>query len=92
MNRLMAAAMLLVSSTVDAVSVDSISPHGEVAQVRQVTVKFSEPVVPLGDLRLPDPFRVQCVGATPSGSGRWINDRVWQFDFREALHRGCAAR
>ena len=33
----------------------SASPQGEVAQVRQVTVKFSEAVVALGDLRLPTP-------------------------------------
>ena len=32
-----------------ATTIASVSPQGEVAQVRQVTVKFSEAVVPLGD-------------------------------------------
>ena len=89
MNRFIAlAAALILSSTVHAASVESVSPQGEVSQVRQVTVKFSEAVVPLGDLRIPDPFSLNCTGATPPGAGRWINDRIWQYDFREPLPPG----
>ena len=36
-----------------AAAIVSVSPRGEVAQVRQVTVKFSEAVVAFGDPRLP---------------------------------------
>jgi len=71
-----------------AATIASVSPQGEVAQVRQITVKFSEGVVAFGDLRLPDPFALSCVGAAPAGSGRWANDRVWLYDFREPLPPG----
>ena len=83
-----AAAALLAAASTHAATIASVSPQGEVAQVRQVTVKFSEAVVPFGDLRLPDPVSVSCQGAAPAGSGRWANDRVWLYDFREALPPG----
>ena len=68
--------------------ITSVSPRGEVAQVRQITVKFNEAVVPFGDLRQPDPLAVACEGVTPSGTGRWANDRAWLYDFREPLPPG----
>ncbi|HKX44998.1 MAG TPA: MG2 domain-containing protein, partial [Burkholderiaceae bacterium] len=71
-----------------AASIVSVSPQGEVAQVRQVAVKFSDSVVPLGDLRLPDPMSLSCLGVTPVGSGRWATDKVWLYDFREPLPPG----
>ena len=71
-----------------AASIVAVTPQGEVAQVRQVTVKFSEAVVPFGDPRLADPVAISCQGAVPAGSGRWANDRVWLYDFREALGPG----
>ena len=85
-----ASALLLLSmhAGAHAATIASVSPQGEVAQVRQVTVKFSEAVVPFGDLRLPDPMTVSCEGAAPAGSGRWANDRVWLYDFRDALPPG----
>ena len=78
----------LAGQSAHAASIASVSPQGEVAQVRQITVKFSESVVPLGDLRLPDPMSLSCQGATPAGSGRWANDKVWLYDFREPLPPG----
>ena len=77
-----------------AATIAAVSPQGEVAQVRQISVKFSEAVVPFGDLRLPDPMSLACQGAVPSGSGRWASDRVWLYDFREALPPGtrCTLR
>jgi len=88
---LAAAALVLCAAAAPlarAATVAAVSPQGEVAQVRQVTVKFSEAVVPFGDLRLPDPFSVACEGPARAGSGRWANDRVWLYDFREALPPG----
>ncbi|NKI94433.1 MG2 domain-containing protein [Rhizobacter sp. SG703] len=81
---------LLAASAIPATaaSITSVSPQGEVAQVRQLTVKFSEAVVPFGDLRLPDPMAVACDGPARAGTGRWANDRVWLYDFREALPPG----
>jgi uncharacterized protein YfaS (alpha-2-macroglobulin family) len=85
---------LIAATAAHAATIVSVSPQGEVAQVRQVTVKFSEAVVPFGDLRQPDPVAVSCQGAAPAGSGRWANDRVWLYDFREALPPGtrCALK
>jgi hypothetical protein len=91
---LASAALASASTGALAVAVVAATPQGEVAQVRQVTVKFGEAVVPFGDLRLPDPFTIACRGASvPAGSGRWANDRVWLYDFREPLGPGtsCSA-
>lgn len=71
-----------------AATITSVTPQGEVAQVRQVVVKFSEAVVPFGDLRRPDPVSVSCQGGAPAGTGRWSTDRVWLYDFREPLGPG----
>ena len=81
---LMAAAFVASASAVQAATITGVSPQGEVAQLRQITVKFSEAVVPFGDLRLPDPMSLACEGAVPKGAGRWANDRVWLYDFSEA--------
>ena len=71
-----------------AVTVQRASPQGEVAQVRQITVVFSQAVMPLGDLRQPDPFTVNCQGEVPRGQGRWSTDKVWLYDFEEDLGPG----
>ena len=85
--------LALASSAAGAVAIVAATPQGEVAQVRQVTVKFSDAVVAFGDPRLPDPIAIDCKGSVPAGSGRWANDRVWLYDFREPLGPGttCTA-
>ncbi len=88
MRRLFLAWALFASVPAQAASIASVSPQGEVAQVRQVTVKFSEAVVAFGDLRLPDPMSLSCQGAVPAGAGRWASDRVWVYDFKTALVPG----
>jgi alpha-2-macroglobulin len=82
------AASLLCASATRAATITAVSPQGEVAQVRQISVRFSDAVVPFGDLRLADPMRVSCQGAVPAGTGRWASDRVWLYDFRDALAPG----
>ena len=71
-----------------AATITGVSPQGEVAQVRQVAVRFSDAVVAFGDPRLPDPVNLSCTGAPPAGSGRWVDDRRWVYDFREAVPPG----
>jgi uncharacterized protein YfaS (alpha-2-macroglobulin family) len=68
-------------------SVETFSPQGEVKGVRQVAVRFSEPMVPFGDPRLPDPFDV---AAAAKGKGRWADERNWVYDFDEDLPAGIA--
>src|SRR5450432_1192566 len=86
---LAAAIAALTGAAAIAASIVAVTPQGEVAQVRQVVVKFSESVVAFGDPRLADPATVSCQGIVPAGSGRWADDRVWLYDFREPLGPGA---
>ncbi|WP_234413757.1 alpha-2-macroglobulin [Ideonella sp. A 288] len=74
--------------------ISGITPQGEVAQVRQVVVRFSQAVVPLGDLKRPAPVTVACSGPVPAADGRWTSEREWVQDFRSALPPGvrCSVR
>ncbi len=83
-----ALAALALAAPATAARVASVSPQGEVAEVRQVVVRFSEAVVPAGDPRQPAPFTLQCEGGTPAADGRWANDRRWLLDLREPLPAG----
>jgi uncharacterized protein YfaS (alpha-2-macroglobulin family) len=71
-----------------------VVPQGEVAEVRQITVRFDSPVVAAGDPRLPAPFQVLCNAAVPPGDARWLNDREWALDLRQPLAAGqrCTLR
>ena len=83
------AAFATCLSPAHAAGVVAVSPQGEVAQVRQVTVRFSEAVVAFGDPRLADPFTLTCParhGGAAAGS-----DRLWLYDFREPLGPGSPA-
>ena len=62
------------------------SPQGTVKQVRQVTARFSEPMVPLGDPRdTTSPFVIDCPA---HGAARWIDSRNWSYDFDQDLPAG----
>ncbi len=85
-KKAMCAALCIAAATAaSAAKVTSITPQGEVAQVRQVVVRFNEAVVALGDLRRPAPVSVTCSGPVPVGEGRWTSEREWVYDFRAAL-------
>ena len=78
-----------------AVQISSLSPQGEVAQVRQLVAKFDAPAVPFGSQNLPAPLRLDCNTAeVAAGKGRWVNERSWVFDFNEPLPPGvrCTAQ
>ena len=72
-----------------AARVEVFSPRGSAKQVRQVTARFSVPMVALGDPRLADPFTVDC--AAP-GKGRWADARNWVYDFDADLPAGLRCR
>src|SRR5512143_3056456 len=65
--------------------VDHFSPQGTVKPVRQVTARFSAPMVALGDPRLADPFVIDCAA---KGKGRWVDSRNWVYDFETDLESG----
>ncbi|MBT9494416.1 MAG: alpha-2-macroglobulin, partial [Paucibacter sp.] len=70
----------------------SVSPSGEVAEVRQIRLGFSEAVVAAGNPSLPAPASLRCQSAagssSPAGSGRWSSAQEWLFDLNEALAAG----
>ena len=61
-----------------AANISSFAPQGEIAQVRQVRVNFSEAAVKFGDPKAPMPFDISC---SEAGSGRWADERNWIYDF-----------
>jgi hypothetical protein len=65
--------------------IESFSPQGTVQRVRQVHVRFSEPMVSFGDLRAGQPFDITCA---EQGTARWADDRNWIFDFDRDLAAG----
>ncbi|MFA9216198.1 MAG: MG2 domain-containing protein, partial [Sphingomonadaceae bacterium] len=68
-------------------SITSFSPTGSVKGVRQVQARFSGQMVPFGDLRLDDPFSVDC---PEPGQGRWIDGSNWSYDFARDVPAGVA--
>lgn len=76
-----------------ALSVTAVSPQGEVAQVRQVVIRFKDDAVRLGDARAAAPFSVGCDQAGAAlGQGRWTGAREWVFDFAADLPPGTRCR
>ena len=49
-----------------ALQITSLSPQGEVAQVRQVVAKFDEAAVNFGDPKAPAPLSLSCSDAQAS--------------------------
>ncbi|MFC4159330.1 alpha-2-macroglobulin family protein [Chitinimonas lacunae] len=84
--RFIASLLFASAVTASAVEIESFSPQGGVSQVRQVKARFNGPVVRFGDPRGPMPFSVQC--SQGEGSGRWIDERTWVYDFKQDLPAG----
>ena len=67
-------------------TVEQFAPQGTVRNVRQVTARFSHPMVPVGDPRAAAaPFDIDC---TEAGAGRWVDSRNWAYDFARDLPAG----
>ena len=70
------------------------SPRGQVKGVRQVTVRFTDQMVPFGDPRgLIEPFTIECAPSDTAkegikGQGRWADGKNWVFDFDKDLPAG----
>ena len=87
--RIVSAACLSAAFSAQAFQITSLSPQGEVAQVRQLVVKFDEAAVNFGDPKAAAPLTVSCSDASASqGSGRWVNEREWAFEFSRDLPPG----
>ena len=89
---LLATALAAATPPAQAARIDRVQPQGEVAEVRQISVRFSEAVVPLGDGRQKPPLTLQCNGRAPAGTGRWADAQVWLFDLATPLPPGQQCR
>ncbi|OQX14619.1 MAG: hypothetical protein BWK76_14370 [Desulfobulbaceae bacterium A2] len=79
----------LAPRAVAAPRVESFVPQGSVKDVRQVQLRFSEPMVAFGNPRLPDP----CIhDLTVAGSGRWVDERNWVLDLARPLPGGIRGK
>lgn len=94
-SRLVAAALLALALPASALQITNVSPQGEVAQVRQLVVKFNESAVAFGDVQAAAPVTLSCSDAQATrGNGRWTSDREWAFEFENDLPPGvrCAVQ
>jgi alpha-2-macroglobulin len=66
--------------------IEFFSPQNTVKDVRQVAVRFSEPMVPLGSPRVEtEVFDIDC---QEKGAARWADERNWIYDFDRDLPAG----
>ena len=88
-NAFLACGLAALSWSAQALQIISLSPQGEVAQVRQLVAKFDESAVNFGDPKAEAPLTLSCSDAqVTKGTGRWVNDRVWAYDFDRDLPPG----
>ena len=95
MKILAAGSLLACCVTSHAFQVVSFSPQGEVARINQVVVKFDTAAVNFGDPKASAPLDLRCSDAKANeGTGRWLSDRQWVFDFSADLPPGvsCTAQ
>ena len=86
-----AALLAALALQAHAFQIISLSPQGEVSRVRQVVAKFDDSAVNFGDPKAPAPLTLSCSDAQASkGSGRWISDREWAFEFENDLPPGVS--
>lgn len=91
MKKAALALIAAVSLHAHALQIISLSPQGEIARVRQVVAKFDEGAVNFGDPKAPAPLSLSCSDAQATkGSGRWISEREWAFEFENDLPPGVS--
>ena len=84
-----AALLASIALQAQALQITSLSPQGEVARVRQVVPKFGESAINFGDPKAPAPLSLICSDARATkGTGRWISDHEWAFEFENDLPPG----
>ena len=55
--------------------------------IERFTVRFSQPMIPLGDPRAAAPLTTPC-----AGTGRWVDGQTWVFDFAAPLAGGTQCK
>lgn len=83
--------LALCALSSQAFQITSLSPQGEVAQVRQIVAKFDDSAVSFGDPKAEAPLTLRCSDAQVSkGTGRWISERAWGYEFERDLPPGVS--
>jgi alpha-2-macroglobulin len=77
----------IAASGVNAPSVIMATPGNGDGAVERYTMRFSEPMVPLGDPRAAAPVDVAC---SVTGEGRWIDGQTFVHEFSRALPGGIS--
>ena len=89
--KILAAGLLVWALPVGALQLVNVSPQGEVARVRQVVAKWDDSAVNFGDPKAEAPFTLSCSDAqVTKGTGRWVTDRTWAFEFDNDLPPGVS--
>ena len=89
--RTCSAMLAAVTLQAHALQIVSVSPQGEVARIRQVVAKFDDNAVNFGDPKAEAPLTLSCSDAqVTKGSGRWVTDRSWAWEFENDLPPGVA--
>nr|WP_295770441.1 MG2 domain-containing protein [Rhodoferax sp.] len=84
-----AALLAAAALQAQAIQIASVSPQGEIARVRQVVAKFDDSAVNFGDPKAEAPLTLSCSDAqVTKGSGRWVTDRSWAYEFENDLPPG----
>jgi hypothetical protein len=68
-----------------ALTAELINPRGDARGARQAVVRYSEAMIRFGDPRAPAPVTVDCA---VKGSGHWLDERNWAYDFDTPLPAG----
>ena len=70
----------------DAPHVTLATPNISDGAITRFTIRFSDPIVPLGDPRAASPLKVDC---TIGGGGRWADPQTYVWDFATPLPGGA---
>ena len=57
--------------------------------IERYTIRFSQPMVPLGDPRAEAPATVECA---VDGEGRWVDQQTWVYEFKGGLPGGTTCK
>ena len=89
------AVFLILATKVFSAEVVSVSPEGSVKNIKQISVRFSTDMTPLGDPRdTINPFIPVCKDMkgvninVPESQSRWADSKNWSFDYAKPLTSG----
>ena len=81
------------ASVSQAATITRFTPQGSSNAVRQIVVDFDRAAVAFGEAKLPAPVEVKCsLDSATEGSGRWLNERSWAYDFVNEVPAGVVCQ